>query len=300
MEDQNKFRVIGAFVIGFAIVTGAYTVKNFGKPTMPPPTVTDALSAAVIEAPVRVPIAVVDTNADGIEDWRENFVESAKISFSGTSSDYVIPNTLTDQLGIAFLQDIVRSEGYGAIGTPKEKVIADTVNKLSPYATDKIIDVKDITISNDSSLEAIKIYGNQIAKAIIDNKNSNLQHELQILREAIDLQDATKVKELDLLANVYKETRDDTIATPVPKPLVKAHLDLINVYNAMYGDISSMSKVLSDPMLSLVRLKRYEEDAEGLGLALQNMYLALEPYAAAFTADDPAVLFVAFSPNFNN
>jgi hypothetical protein len=301
MEDQNKFKVIGAFVVGFAIVAGAYTVRNFGQPTMPPPTPEDALSAAVIEAPARVPIAVVDTNADGIEDWREKFVEIAPIAFTNAStSDYVIPDTLTDQLGIAFFQDIVRSKGYGVLGTPKEEVVSDTVKRLDAYATDKIIDVKDITISNDSSPAAIRLYANAIAEAINNNNNPNLKHELLILREAIDSQDQAKAAELDLLTKVYAGTRDDTMAVPVPPILVKAHLDLINVYQALYSDIDSMSKVLSDPMLSLVRLKRYEEDAEGLAIALQNMFLALEPYAAAFSMEDPAVLFVAFSPNFNN
>ncbi len=301
MEDPNKFKVVGAFVVGFAIIAGAYTVRNFGKPTMPPPTIEESLSAAIIEAPERVPIAVADTNSDGVEDWRENFVESAPIAFiDASSSDYVFPDTLTEQLGITFLQDIIRSEGYGSLGTPKEAVISNTVEKLSVYATDTIFDVKDITISNDSSPAAIRLYANAIAEAMTQNNDSNLQHELLILREAISTQDQAKVTELNLLAKVYEGTRDDTIAVPVPPILVKAHLDLINVYHAMYSDITSMSKVLSDPMLSLIRLKRYEDDAAGLGLALKNMYLALEPFAGAFTADDPAVLFVAFSPNFNN
>jgi len=301
MEDQNKFKVIGAFVVGFAIVAGAYTVRNFGKPTMPPPTREEALSAAVIEAPVRIPIAVVDTNTDGIEDWRENFVESTPIAVTNApGSEYIIPDTLTDQLGIAFLQDIIRSEGYGALGTPKETIITDTIKKLDTYTTDTIFDVRDITISNDSSPAAVRLYANAIAGALINNNNPTLKHELLILRDAITSQDQNKATELDLLAKVYQGTRDDTIAVPVPPALVKAHLDLINVYHAMHNDIESMSKVLSDPMLSLVRLKRYEEDATGLSLALQNMYLALEPYAAAFTIDDPAVLFVTFSPNFNN
>jgi hypothetical protein len=32
-----------------------------------------------------------------------------------------------------------------------------------------------------------------------------------------------------------------------------------------------MSKVLDDPTVSLLRLKRYQDDASGLGHALQNI-----------------------------
>ena len=60
-----------------------------------------------------------------------------------------------------------------------------------------------------------------------------------------------------------------------------------------------MSQVHEDPLLALVRLKRYEEDIKGLTLALQNMYYTLEANSEVFKEDDPAILFSAFSPEYN-
>lgn len=299
MEDQYKFKVLGAFVVGFAIVGGAYTISNFGKSSFPAPATTETQGAVVAEAPLRTPIPIKDTNNDGVEDWREAFVTNTVVSLpTGSSSDYTIPNTLTDQVGINLIQDIVRAEGFSGFSRSTDEIITSTVEKISQYGQDTVIDVRNITISEDNSPEAIRIYANAAANAITGNSNPDLQYELLLLREALQNSDPKAIADLAELAEVYKQTRDDTLLLTVPSTLAKQHLDLVNVYHALYNDITGMSASLTDPMLSLVRLKRYEEDAQGLGMALQNMFLALEPYAPAFSKDDPAVLFVAFSPNF--
>jgi hypothetical protein len=297
MDDRSKTRVIGAFLVGFAIVGGAYTLSNFGKPSTLPPS--NSAATAIVAAPNRVPLPVVDTNADGIEDWQETFTSDAQITLDkNVSSDYVVPDTLTDQVGVAFVQEIIRAKGYGSFGKSEEEVITQTVEQISTHATDRILDMRDIIISEDVSTEAIRAYGNAMADAIILNSNSNLRHELLILEDVANSRNPESAKELADLAEVYRKMRDDSLLIPVPSLFVKEHLDAINVYNALYNDILTMSKALSDPMLTLVRLKRYEEDALGLALAFQNLYLAVEPYAAIFERDDSAVFFVNFSPDY--
>jgi hypothetical protein len=109
-----------------------------------------------------------------------------------------------------------------------------------------------------------------------------------------------RIDELVALSSTYQAMRDQTLATPVPRPLVKEHLDLINTYHAIHKDIESMTIALEDPALSLMRLKRYEDDAAGLGFALENMYKALLPYSTLLQSDDPALLFALFSPEFTS
>jgi hypothetical protein len=297
MVAQSKYRVIGAFVVGFAIVVVAYTVRTFND--IPKEYTKTTLSATVAEAPTRIPIDVKDSNQDGIEDWREDFISGESVVFN-TSPDesYELPETLTGQVGIAFLQDIIRSEGYGAYGKSKEEVVNDTVKQISVYATDEIFDVADIIISTDDSPEAVRTYANAHADAIINNSVPGLRNEALILRDVLNGSSEKGIEELKTITAVYLNTRNAVLNISVPPQLVKEHLDLINIYNALYKDIESMSKANEDPMLSLVRLKRYEDDVNGLVLAMQNIYSAIEPYASAFTQDDSALLFVSFSPNF--
>jgi hypothetical protein len=293
MIDQSKTKVVGAFVIGFAIIAGAFVLRSFGQPATPPPT----SQAATAELTNRQVIEVVDTDTNGIEDWQEQFVKSSPILMGGDGAEYEAPDTLTGQVGIAFIQSVITSKGYGGVGRSKEQVIADTVEQVSTFANDKIFVLKDLTVSNDSSPEALRLYANAHADAIVGNSVPDLRHELLILRDVLNGTNEKGIDELKTLAQVYLGTRDDVLKLAVPPLLVKEHMDLINVYHAMYKDIDSMTAAVNDPMLSLVRLKRYEDDAKGLGLALQNMYKALEPYASAFNKDDSAILFVAFSPN---
>ncbi len=299
MEDQNKFKVLGAFVVGFAIVGGAYTLSNFGKSSFKAPQPTAQNQGAVVaEAPVRASIPIADTNNDGVEDWREEFVPSTAVKISTTSTEYVPPDTLTDQIGISLIQDVVRAEGFSGFSRSTEDIISNTVEKISQTGQDTILDIRDITISDDVSPEAIRIYANAAANAITGNSNADLDYELILLRDALEGDDPDAIQKLKDLALVYEHTLNDTLKLSVPAILVKEHLDLVNVYQALHNDILAMSEATEDPMLSLVRLKRYEDDAKGLGYALQNMFLALEPYATAFSKEDPAILFVAFSPNF--
>ena len=92
--------------------------------------------------------------------------------------------------------------------------------------------------------------------------------------------------------------RDETLATPVPDEFAKQHLDLINVYQALYTSLTDMQLAFADPVVALLRIQRYQDDATGLANAFTNMYLAMEPHAALFSANDPAIVFVQFAPNY--
>lgn len=296
MIDRSQPKVIGAFVIGLAIVFGAYTLSNFGKPYATP---SETQTATVAVAPERVIIPVIDSNEDGIEDWREDFVDNTpSIYKKEADQEYIVPETLTDQVGISFLQSYIQSEGQGPLGKSKELLVDDTVDRLTAYAADKIYSVRDIIVSNDESEQAVREYANQLAEVVIINNDPTLQHELDMMKEAVDTRDYAKAERLVKLAQVYAKTRDGALSIPVPPQLTKQHLDFINVCNAVYNDIEAMSKSLDDPMLSLIRLKRYEDDALGLAYAMENLYLGIEPYAGVFQKDDSALLFVSFSPNF--
>ncbi len=293
MVSNSKSRVLGAFVVGFAIVAGAYTYNSLTPATV----ATGVQSATVAQTPTRVFIATNDDNKNGLEDWREQFVEnSPAISLNENSKDYTLPDTLTGQVGISFFQSIVTAKGTEGFGRSKEQIIKDTAETISKYGADTIFDIKDIVTKADNSAEAIRAYANAAADAIIVNDIPGSRDELTILKELLSTENEQGIAELKAIAQTYQKTRDDTLKLTVPSKLAKEHLDLINVYNALAIDIDAMTKVLDDPMLSLVRIKRYKDDAEGLALALQNMYTGIKPYTSSFNENDSALLFFVFNP----
>ena len=293
MDDQSKNRVIGAFVVGFAIVAGAYTLSSFTKPTLSVPTESVATVAA---APTRVAIAVQDANDDGIEDWRETFITPSQTIRSNTSTTTpFVPETVTEQFGVNFFQDIVRMKGYDGIGRTEEQVLSDTIKNLTSLAKDTIIDVRSIVIGEDSSAQAVRTYANSHADIILTYGKTGTRPELEVLDELLKTASPEAAKELGVIANAYKNMSEQVQKLVVPPQLAKMHLDLINVYQALYIDISAMQGAITDPMVSLIRLQRYEDDADGLVYAMENMYQAVLPYASAFERNDSALLFVDYS-----
>ena len=299
MEDQYKFKVIGAFVVGFAIVAGSYTLSNFGTTKFQKPVARQEASVAV--APERVLIEVADTNTDGVEDWREVFFNENKaviLQGNGTTT-YEVPKTLTGQAGISVIQDIVRMKGMEGFGPDQEDLVAEAAAEFSEFAYDDLLDITDIKIGEDTSGEAVRAYANAAAQIILDYGLEKTVPELESLRSATFTKNEDAIKELKRVADVYKTLLDKSKDLTVPPQLIKPHLDVLNVYNALYNDIASMESSIEDPLAAFVRLKRYEDDAKGLVYSIQNIYKAIEPYAANFERNDPAIFLVTINFTVN-
>jgi hypothetical protein len=156
------------------------------------------------------------------------------------------------------------------------------------YKADQI----QVTSRDDNS---IRTYANTLGQILINN-NVTSEGELEIIDRALRTENAAELDKLKPLILMYKNLRDQTLATPVPAGFEKQHLDLVNVYQAVYSTLDGMKQAFSDPVIALLRVQRYQDDAKGLGIALQNMYLGLRPHTTLFTERDPGFVFIAFSP----
>jgi hypothetical protein len=124
------------------------------------------------------------------------------------------------------------------------------------------------------------------------------ENEVEIFEDLVTNQNSDRVAELDAIAGVYANYVADTLLIPVPDFMAKQHLDLINSYQAVSEDIGGMTLGLSDPIPSLVYAQRYLGNTQALRMSLTNIYHSLVPFAEDFSIDDPAVLFVVFSPDY--
>lgn len=293
MNGQINPRVIGATVIGFALVGAAYTISNFGESRFEPQ------QANVQSTSVkRVAIEVQDADNNGIEDWRDEFITTDPIVLDQASSTYTPPDSVTGQMGIDFMQGIIRSKGFGPLSRTEDEVIQDTVQALSGETAHDLYDTPDIEIIEEWTDQDIMNYGNTIANVIFENSIPNMDGELFILHDILTTNNTSRLPELQSLVEVYRGYRDDTLKVPVPAILVKEHLDLINTYHAVHRDIIAMTMAFDDPAVTLLHLKRYQDDASGLAYALQNVYFGLEPYSDLFVVSDPAAMFAIFDPDY--
>ncbi len=291
LRGQNQ-KILGAFVIGLALVAGAYIASTFSFPAVAQP-----VSSKTIQAPLRNAIAVTDEDQNGLEDWRDAFVTADPIVIQAVSENYTGPETVTGKLGITFFEDIIRGQNYGPLGRTQEEIISATVNELSQDTNQTLYRTSDVSIMDDWTDEDIRNYGNAMGGILLRNNKSGLDSELVILNDIMTRNKTERIPELEVIASVYKAMRDEALLVPVPSSFLKAHLDLINTYEAIYRDVNAMTLGLADPAVALLRIKRYEEDALGLALALENMYGSLAPHAALFNTTDSTTVFAHFNPN---
>ena len=291
-------KILGAFVVGFALIAGAYTLSNFNAPSIDTANEPVYGLGASAEAFDRNYIAVTDTDQNGIEDWREEFVNNTPIVIDANVEGpvkYTPPTSLTDQVGIQLFQNVLQAKGRGNVGPNPQQVVANTAEMLRSTAmNDYIFKLNQIQAIGTND-EAIRTYANTLGQIIINN-NVKGDSDIAIVERALQTENPKELEKLDPLIAMYKNLRDQTLTTPVPTGFEKQHLDLINVYQAMYSTLSGLKQVYSDPVVALLRVRRYQDDTKGLGIALQNMYSAFIPHVRLFTENDPAFVFLAFSP----
>lgn len=297
MGSQVSPKVVGATIIGFALVAGAYVASNFGESNFNSQQQPANLQAAETTT-IRTAIVVTDTDHNGIEDWRDEFVKNETIVLDKETDDYSTPTTLSGQTGIHLMEGILSARTYGPLGRTNEEIIDGTVNSLITQTKIAAYDSTEISIMTEWGEQDIVNYANTAAATIYRHSNPELEHEMDILFEVTRNGKTEKLSELAAIRDIYKGYLDDTLQIPVPKILAKPHLDLINTYQAIYEDLDGMTHTIDDPLVALMHINRYQDDTVGLAMALRNMYEALEPYAEFFTPEDPAVLFVVFSEGY--
>ena len=292
MVGPTQQKILGACVLGVALVAAAYTLTNFG--------IGKALPASVgaVAAPARVAVKVEDKDNNGIEDWRDTFylAQPAVLSTIGTSSEYTVPTTQTSKVAITLLENSIRAKNSGAFGASREVVVNDALSQLNTEIP--LYGIKDVIVMETWTDSDIKTYANTLAQIILNGKNPAVDGEMAVLRDVVYFQKQERAAELQAIAENYKTYSEQTKDLPVPKPFLKQHLDLLNTYQALHQDVDAFAAVGTDPLRSLVHLRRYTDDATGLALALRNINTSLNDFSSLFTAEDPALIFSMFDPNY--
>jgi len=295
MQGNINPKIVGATILGFALVAGSFTVKSILTPYQPP-----VAAVVTAKAQIRTPISISDSDNNGIEDWRDEFITAKPVIINTTAEAYTPPDTVTGQLGIGLIENIIETRGNGVFAKSNDEVVAGTVTDLTKIVKTRIYDTKDISIIDNYSDEDIRNYANTASLIIYSNSVQGLDSELAIVYDVVNNGNDARVSELKTIAEVYQKYLDETLNLPVPAVLVKEHLDLINTYNSVQADINAMTLVAKDPVVTLMYLKRYQEDIDGMALALENMYNALKPFNSIFSKTDPALLFIIFSPDYQS
>lgn len=293
-------RIGGAIVLGIAVVAMAFYARE--DETNDVAAVNNVGAVAVVDTTSRHYIETVDSDGDGIMDWEEELQNKIFDAIpepilledgdAGTTT-FTEPETFTEQFAQTFFQDFMQAKIDGTPPENQSELLAAAITSIEQHSQSRIYGRADIIVIEGDTV-SIREYGNKIAD-IISSYAIEKRDEGAILAQALERNDPELLKELEPIREVYENAISETLLVPVPEVLIDRHLDILNTYQAVLADIGAMEEVFHDPLYTLARMKRYEDDARGLHNAFLNMNTELIRMGITYANDEPGVLFHLFS-----
>ena len=304
----------------FAFV--AVFVLGFSFPTSPPGAPAEPQNTKAA-AEVRGEDTLKDTDGDGLKDWEESLwhtnLRAADSDSDGTPDGMEVTNNRdplkkgpedtialpapTAESGTKLsATDYVAQNVFGnyvklkQAGLPLDEetqtaILNVAVKGVTSYPTPKQFQVTALTITNDESAAALRIYGNALGDLIRRYGKPDVDQELVIVYEALETNDAKKLADLAVVAKSYSDVITALLKTPVPKGAAGAHLALINSASATASAIAAMQYIFNDPVIALEGLRNYHSSSEALGNALATLDGYMEKHRIIFAAYEPGSAF---------
>ena len=297
---ESVFRVGGAMLLGAGLVGGAFVIQKKAAADEETPVL------VVARGDVRTVQPALDTDEDGFPDWEETLrgtdprayttAEEMYPADATSSEPYTPPTTITDRFAERFLENMIRT-GAGEPMTEEQKarLVEESVNTLSAETADRLYTRGDITIVADNDTAALHTYGNALGELFLTPSVAH-EPELIILGKAVQANDPAVLDGLKPIEAAYAGMLRAVLLLETPSGVAAEQVGLVNALSLVRADIAAMQEVFTDPLGSLMRIRRYEDDARGLAFALDNIRIALEKNSIAYTSEEPGLIFFSLRP----
>lgn len=273
-------RIIVSTTIGLILVSGAL-VMVYLKPEV------ENTSQNVLGQTTRSFIPVDDYDNDGIADWQDT------LNISTIYLDDEEASATTTMTKTASLAAELAALSLPGNNIANDSALKDLSARLAAESVDEQYVSADIRIINNNDEGSLRRYGNRVAEITFEYApRRGTGNELEILNRAMSMNDPSLIEKLQPIINSYEGMLSAMLVTEVPSSLVREHLSLINVYNAILNDLRAFHKVFEDALPAMTRLRRYQADTEALYLAISNLYLKLDQKGVKWTPADTASSFI--------
>ena len=284
-------RIVLAGAVGLTMVGGAfYVAKN--QPNNTPTTSIVVTTESESAVSLRNFIPVDDNNEDGTPDWQEALsIPEVDLSDISSSTPFE-PTTVTENLAVDLITRLEQAQAYNRL-VDSEELVAGITSDLDEYFFDEQYDRQDIIIVSTTEIAAQRAYGSRVAElTFIHTSPAVDKRGIDILNQALLANNPELLTDLDILISDFEGLVADLLITPVPAPLVREHLSLLNVCQAMLMDLKAFRVVFEDAALTLVRYERYYLDAYALYTAVSNLYEKLDDAGIQWSEDDIVSRFI--------
>ena len=208
-------------------------------------------------------------------DWKKAFLETGTSSASFKTPIKVTPKatddalTATDKFGRGLFSQYVSLKQVGL--NTDSAVVSSTISSLlaqSAASGDKPREYtsSDININPDTSVAALKQYGNITGSLFITN--APIKDDATLALAGMQNKDPNYKEELGANIVKYKVVLARLLAIPVPRSVRSYHLNLVNGASQMIYIASALQVSETDPMRAMSGLKMY---STAFPLVIQNM-----------------------------
>jgi hypothetical protein len=286
MQNTNKRRILAAFAFGFALVLMSITFRPDSPQAVTGTPVDSAPAVAIAD---RGPIAVTDSNQDGVPDWQEAFSNdiAPTILPDTTNGTYETEETLTDQFAREFFEQMVSSDLAGGFGETPDELIERASNALVGVGEDTLYTEADLTTQENASAADLAAYGEAVARMVIDLGCAPETADAEVFSAAVRADDPALLEPLQCRTETYALYEETLLSLTVPRVAASAHLDLLNVMQAMHHNLLAFEGIFDDPLQALVRVKRYDDDVTAVDPAINNLYQTLVDNGANWSPTSP-------------
>lgn len=227
----------------------------------------------------------VDTDGDGAKDNDEILAKrdpakagpndridalAGKIDAPGASEEKQgdQSSTLTEQLARDFGEAYMRQK-FGKkevdeeyLGKLLSSSLTSGLTKTNVQEPQEIFTKKDFVVIADSSSTAIRDYLNKIGFLFSQNASTPQKSELQFALEAILEGDLTRLNQLLVYRDAYRNIAEGMKDIPVPTVMAQAHQNMANSFVKLGLIAEQMSKFEEDPMGSFTAFNAYLLEAQ--------------------------------------
>ncbi len=285
-------RIGVSVVIGIGIILGALYVNSVQTPLEPLEATADII---VAPAPTRASFETEDVDNDGVPDWKEIF-ETIEVSSSSSSAPeeeiYTPPTTLTGKFSEAFLQDYLDGKMAGEDFSDPTDFVESAIEGIDASVSSKKHTRAEITIV-PATYESVRAYGNEIG-SIMQSGDTSTENEILILERAFSTNDESALEALAPIQEAYSDAVAEMLVIPVPDTLSTSHITLLNVLESMSTNIDAMTQAFNDPLYTLARISKYNDDTTSGVSALKEISNTLNEEDITYENTEGGAYFYKF------
>lgn len=296
--SSRSMSIAGSCVLSLLLIIGAYVLSSPGGTLVADAGSTEQLLKEYAEK---------DTDADGLEDWKERIygtdpqnpqsvqagIDDGEAVAQGlvkprfetqTSTTQTTdipgidagPETLTDKFSRELLEKYLLSRGAEAPSSEDiYTFVQSAVAKLPEPGSSNTYGPTDVRIQG-SGAEAVNTYALALGKVFELYGVSTEKNTPEYYYDLVVEESPTAMQMLKTHAKAYNSIAKNLLLVPTPAETASAHLRLVNALAYMSEVTTDLGVYTTDPLKALVAAEVYLDVQREFALSMQNMATVLK------------------------